>query len=320
MLHIIKIILQGKRISFSFPRLRNLYLILSLLLISIFLIWFQLLTKDEASIDLKNPNDLYSSFDCYEKTQTIYNLTELIHLNRKKTHPPCSDQDWVFIDNNGNFFYNHGYLNQQGIQIDYCEYSTIDWYKDDFLYHESNFVKIKDGEQIKNGEFFIVSCSSSIPSKRQYKSAFARIFHPKRPINTEKNPNLINVFMLALDSVSREDWIERLPKSTKYLTEALDSKILKRYNIVGDGTPAALIPLLTSKHEEELPNTLHSSLNSKFVDKAYPFIWKNFSEQLNYSTLFGEDWPDGGTFQYRMVGMSSPPVTHYMRFFKNFHF
>ena len=24
--------------------------------------------------------------------------------------------------------------------------------------------------------------------------------------------------------------------------------------------------------------------------KVYPFIWRNFSELLNYATLFGEDW------------------------------
>ena len=28
--------------------------------------------------------------------------------------------------------------------------------------------------------------------------------------------------------------------------------------------------------------------------KAYPFIWKNFSNLLGYATMFGEDFPDVG--------------------------
>ena len=70
-------------------------------------------------------------------------------------------------------------------------------------------------------------------------------------------------------------------------------------------------------HEHELPNTIKNTYNSTFVDLAYPFIWKDF-EKLNYATLFGEDWPLIGTFQYRMKGFSKPPTTHYMRLILNY--
>jgi hypothetical protein len=73
------------------------------------------------------------------------------------------------------------------------------------------------------------------------------------------------------------------------------------------------LPFLTSKHENELPTTLKFTLNSNYVDQVYPFVWRNFSEILDYATLFAEDDPEIGTFQYRMVGMSKPPVDHYMR-------
>ena len=125
---------------------------------------------------------------------------------------------------------------------------------------------------------------------------FAKIFKKrekfKDPSEGAKQP--INIMFIGLDSVSRTKWVEQLPKSTEYLLKALKSNVLSGYNIVGDGTPAALIPILTGKHESELPNTLKSSRNGLHVDVAYPFIWKVFEEKLNYSTLYNEDWPDTG--------------------------
>lgn len=123
----------------------------------------------------------------------------------------------------------------------------------------------------------------------------------------------LSIFMLGFDSVSRVDWPNLLPKSTRTLMD-LGTVVLNGYNIVGDGTPAALIPILTSKMEHELPNTLRNTIDAHYVDKVYPFLWTNFSEQLGYETMFAEDYPSVGTFQYRMKGMSRPPVPHYMRY------
>lgn len=120
--------------------------------------------------------------------------------------------------------------------------------------------------------------------------------------------------MLGFDSVSRVDWPRLLPKSSKILMDDLNAVVMNGYNIVGDGTPASLVPLLTGRMEHELPNTLRNSLSSHFVDQVYPFIWSNFSKILNYETMFAEDYPLVGTFQYRMKGMSQPPVHHYMRY------
>ena len=66
---------------------------------------------------------------------------------------------------------------------------------------------------------------------------------------------------------------------------------------MGDGTPAALIPLLTSKHEHELPNTIKNTPKSYHVDEVYPFIWNNFTEKLNYATMYNEDWPQVGNIK-----------------------
>ena len=100
--------------------------------------------------------------------------------------------------------------------------------------------------------------------------------------------------MLGADSISRELWLTLLPKTSHFLMDQMNSTILNAYNIVGDGTAAALIPILTSKHEHELPSTLKNDKNAKFVDLAYPFIWNNFSKELDYATLFNEEWPHVG--------------------------
>ena len=103
---------------------------------------------------------------------------------------------------------------------------------------------------------------------------FAKIFKPKL-INENTNKKPINIFMLGLDSVSRQSTFEKLPKSSNYLKKKLKSNILNGYNIVGDGTPAALIPILTSYHEHELPNTIKETSNSNFVDEVI-ILLKNY--------------------------------------------
>jgi len=47
------------------------------------------------------------------------------------------------------------------------------------------------------------------------------------------------------------------------------------YNIVGDGTPAALLPILTGKTEQELPEARRGHVDAKTVDK-FPWIWNKF--------------------------------------------
>jgi hypothetical protein len=94
----------------------------------------------------------------------------------------------------------------------------------------------------------------------------------------------------------------------------MGAQVFKGYNILGEGTPQALIPILTGKQSWEIPfNTQKSDNDSIFCDLAYPFIWRNFTEKLNYTTLFNEDWPNANTFHYRMTGFSKPPTTHYSR-------
>ncbi|KAF5298478.1 hypothetical protein FQR65_LT01257 [Abscondita terminalis] len=121
----------------------------------------------------------------------------------------------------------------------------------------------------------------------------------------------LNVLMFGFDSISRNTFIRKLPKSYKYLIEVLKGDVLKGYNIVGDGTPQALIPILTGKTELELPDTRKRISNSTYVN-VYPFVWNDFRKN-GYVTGFLEDVPNLGTFTYRLRGFKEEPTDHYMR-------
>ncbi|XP_050680207.1 uncharacterized protein LOC126976076 [Leptidea sinapis] len=117
--------------------------------------------------------------------------------------------------------------------------------------------------------------------------------------------------MVCFDSTSRNGFIRRMPKSFKVLTEELGATVLHGYNIVGDATTAALLPILTGKTELELPDV-------RKVAKTYvklenlPFIFYKLAED-GYRTAYYEDMPWVGTFQYRFRGFKTQPSDHYLR-------
>jgi hypothetical protein len=61
----------------------------------------------------------------------------------------------------------------------------------------------------------------------------------------KKNSLQMNILIFALDSMSHLSYQRKLPKTYDYLKNNLEAFILNAYNIVGDATTAALIPLLT---------------------------------------------------------------------------
>ena len=75
---------------------------------------------------------------------------------------------------------------------------------------------------------------------------FQRIASKGRKTDIHKRPNIL---MLGLDSMSHLAYQRKLPKTYKYLKEKLGSVVLNGYNIVGDATVAALVPILTGKSQ-----------------------------------------------------------------------
>ncbi|CAF0955093.1 unnamed protein product [Brachionus calyciflorus] len=214
-------------------------------------------------------------------------------------HPECP-VDWISVDDNATVIFNDDFM------IDKCSFATVEWV-DDFNYKLTNFQEIQNGAQLpKDKEYFHIKCSSN---QDEFYTTFAKIFKKEENSDNEK----INVFIYLMDSIYRQDWVENLPKSSEFLIKTLGVKTFNQYNIVGDGTISNVVPLLTSKHEHELPPVNKENKKSSYVDHVYPFIWNEFKNELGYKTLYAEDMSFIGTFQMRFVGMSKPPTDHYMR-------
>ncbi|KAI0232461.1 hypothetical protein LSAT2_017188, partial [Lamellibrachia satsuma] len=121
----------------------------------------------------------------------------------------------------------------------------------------------------------------------------------------------LNVLMFGFDSTSHMSWMRMLPRTHRYFTQTLGGVVLDSYNIVGDGTPQALLPILTGLNEIELPEARRGHPGAARVD-GHPWVWKQFRD-AGYATQWGEDGAAFGTFQYRMLGFRAQPVDHYMR-------
>ena len=100
----------------------------------------------------------------------------------------------------------------------------------------------------------------------------------------------LNIILLSYDSLSRVSWFKRLPKTTNFILNKMNFNVLYGQSILGDGTPACMIPLLTGKTESELPSALKTDPNGKFVDQVYPFIWNELHPR-GYMSYHMEDWP-----------------------------
>ncbi|KAJ8705954.1 hypothetical protein PYW07_010731 [Mythimna separata] len=123
----------------------------------------------------------------------------------------------------------------------------------------------------------------------------------------------LNVLIFGFDSTSKNGFIRKMPKSYKHLKDHVKATILNGYNIVGDGTPAALFPILTGKTELELPDVRKTAKNNGTLD-VMPFIFYKLTND-GYRTAYFEDMPWIGTFQYRFNGFLRQPADHYLRSF-----
>ncbi|CAL8077175.1 unnamed protein product [Calicophoron daubneyi] len=160
--------------------------------------------------------------------------------------------------------------------------------------------------------------------RTQQRYYFCGSYPPKKmPRAVQSKQPAFNVLLLGLDSISRVSALSYLPKTISYLKQLEDAKIMEMYNVVGDGTTANLMALLTGLFEHELPEARKSyqiqrtaieSYNVTVLD-GYPWIWKLYSEVGGYATHFIEDSPKWGTFQHRLVGFGakSPPTQSYGR-------
>lgn len=238
-------------------------------------------------------------------------ITKFIH-----DVPPlqCTPEDWVIL-HGSRLVISNKTKKKYGSLI--CSFSEI-LRDDDYNISYETAVESDDFYVLKHSDFVDVKCESKNGNK--WHSIMAGVKDDPEVKEKSKWEYVgnkafkLNVLMFGFDSLSRNTFIRKLPKTYQYLKEYLGALILEGYNIVGDGTPQALIPILTGKIELELPDTRkRMGVKANYVD-VYPMIWNQYKEN-NYITGFMEDVHHIGTFTYRLKGFKKEPTDHYMRTF-----
>lgn len=133
----------------------------------------------------------------------------------------------------------------------------------------------------------------------------------RMPQERRQRKVLPNVLIFGLDSVSRLSMMRLLPKTYEFLVNKLGAVVFRGMNKVGDNTFPNLVALLTGL--EAYRQVPHPGRTGNTFDGT-PLVWKNFKE-AGYRTLFAEDFPQFGLFNYLARGFERPPTDLYLRSF-----
>lgn len=304
---------SSKYLCFIFRQRRKHEKILAMcLLISIILLVSKLITQETYRTQKRQTS--FDNQSCVHP-QLNPNNPEIAKFFKKLPEIKCNEEEnWIFVKK-GVFLKSPKIILKYGNFV--CDYIPIIRGADDFKISDGPIIKNIQNGTLISSDFFRISCKSN--NGHHYDNVHCAIAKDEgklkrsEKIQAPKSMLKLNVIMFGIDSVSHMTWLRMLPKSHKYFTE-LGGLVLNGYNIVGDGTPQALLPILTGKTEWELPEARRSHKNASVVD-GHPWIWKKFRE-AGYVTQYGEDSPSIGTFTYRMLGFKNQPVDHYMRTFQ----
>ena len=186
----------------------------------------------------------------------------------------CGDNELFYLENS-RLRLNSSVVGN--LTLSRCIYREIQWITDREWAYSKAIAKNENYEIKINSDFFRVQCyiGENNAKGQQNETAlngsddlniewygeepafdqfFAQI-EPKTPVLERisqtkpfANSTQMNVLMFGLDSMSHMSYQRLLPKTYAYLKESLQAVILDGYNIVGDATVAALVPILTGNH------------------------------------------------------------------------
>ena len=219
-----------------------------------------------------------------------------------------NEENWASVRKGKFHISDQAVLKHGKIECLYQEVSRLDG--DMGVREISGDKPIKSGDEIPH-DILSVKCAAEDGNVYSRVILGVKPKPQKTPAEDSKKGLGLNIVMFGFDSVSRLNWRRSLKETYKFFVEDLGAVVLEGYNIVGDGTPQALLPILTGKSEEELPEARRGFKNAKSVDD-HPWIWKDL-QKSGYVTQWGEDGTAFGTFTYRMMGFYNQPVDHYMR-------
>lgn len=118
-----------------------------------------------------------------------------------------------------------------------------------------------------------------------------------------------NVLVLGVDSVSYLNVHRHLRNTLAYLRRNLDPIELKGYVKVGDNSFPNQNPLINGMSDKEV----FQLERDKFYDEVTDLmIWNEFAER-GYRSLFMEESPYYGLYNYNLKGFHNPPSDYYLR-------
>jgi len=204
------------------------------------------------------------------------------------------EPDWIDASN-GTFQITTAARRRHGDVV--CQYIPILRGSDDFqILHGRPIKPMSDGAPLPS-DFFEARCVGSDGAVHvgQYSGIAVEPMVLERCRSMPKNVDndQLDILILGFDSVSRTSWMRQLPKSHEFIVNELHAAVFGGYNIVGDGTPQALLPLLTGKTEMELPEARKGFDNARTVDN-HPWIWRQL-KNADYMTQWAEDSAEIGT-------------------------
>lgn len=287
----------------------------------------KLLSKETASTPNPNPIPIASHpipshpiLAC-EAPRVPVNASSLMAKYKPEPEVDCGvEPDWVYVDSGRAYFRSDLATSHPGFT---CRLTPISR-NTDFNVNLGPEIELKengttlpaDGTFVdcgdKNGKKFKTLLDSVVRKPDKAEAIKSRLLKTGSEL-PRATPNALplSVIMIGQDSMSKNAWRRYVPKTYNYFVDSLGGLVLEGYNIVGDGTPQALLPILTGLAEYELPEARRSKKGAKPVD-GHPWIWKDFAAK-GYSTMWIEDEPGIGTFTYRMLGFKDPPTDYYGR-------
>ncbi|KAL1475128.1 hypothetical protein MTO96_037515 [Rhipicephalus appendiculatus] len=236
------------------------------------------------------------------------------HLKRTVPIQCKVRQPWLtFLDSRGNLRFNHSSGYKLGSLR--CTYTPAERDGDDRVKYRDPVPFTRDETPLQHDVVYI-SCRNyfeipvysnvhavlRIPKSIRHRSSM-RTSSPPEP----QDPPSVLVF--GLDSISRLSMMRLLPKTYTFLTDVLGSVVFRGMNKVGDNTFPNLVALLTGM--EAYTQLKHPGTNGDTFDDVR-FIWDDF-QRNGYLTLFAEDFPEYGVFNYLARGFRDPPTDFYFR-------
>ncbi|GFT36793.1 uncharacterized protein NPIL_471631 [Nephila pilipes] len=222
--------------------------------------------------------------------------------------------DLTYISNEGNLLFNSTEVQRNGYTVGknlHCFWSTVlragdNQDDDDKVVLGEEFPLPENGSSLPfDHEVFQARCKNFAGLPVYDKLHFRIRNIPQSEKKILKNP--VNVLIFGLDSMSRLGFMRLLPHTYQYLTDTLQMTVFRGMNKIGDNTYPNLVALLTGKkaYGGGLPDE-----SEGFDD--WPLIWKNYSS-AGYNTMWAEDFPQYGLFNYLAKGFRRPPTDHYLR-------